>query len=51
MLIIPIYFQVTKNSTIAEAGAYLIPSIVGNTVGGLITGAYIKKFVLLIRTE
>lgn len=43
MLYIPLYFEVTQRSTAAEAGAYLIPSIVGNTVGGLSTGAYIKR--------
>lgn len=43
MLYIPLYFEVTQNSSTAEAGAYFIPSIVGNTVGGLATGAYIKR--------
>jgi fucose permease len=37
------YFQVTNNASTAKAGAYLVPTIVGNTVGGLITGAVIKK--------
>lgn len=43
MLFIPLYFEVTQNSSTAETGSYLIPSIVGNTVGGLATGAYIKR--------
>ncbi|KAI4954926.1 hypothetical protein J4E86_006236 [Alternaria arbusti] len=43
MFIIPIYFQVTNNASTGEAGAYLIPSVVGNTVGGLLTGAWIKR--------
>ncbi|OAX81261.1 hypothetical protein ACJ72_04400 [Emergomyces africanus] len=43
MFIIPTYFQVTQNVSIAKAGAFLIPSIAGNTVGGLVTGAWIKK--------
>ncbi|KAK2732334.1 hypothetical protein FQN57_002950, partial [Myotisia sp. PD_48] len=34
---------VTQNVSTAKAGAFLIPSIAGNTVGGLITGAWIKK--------
>ncbi|OJD11895.1 hypothetical protein AJ78_07425 [Emergomyces pasteurianus Ep9510] len=43
MFIIPTYFQVTQNVSTATAGAFLIPSIAGNTVGGLVTGAWIKK--------
>jgi hypothetical protein len=43
MLIIPIYFQVTKNASTAVAGAYLIPSVFGNTIGGLATGAFINR--------
>lgn len=46
MFIIPIYFQVTKGASLAVAGAYLIPAIVGNTTGGLLTGAWIKRFVI-----
>jgi len=46
MFIIPIYFQVTNNASTGEAGAYLIPSVVGNTVGGLLTGAWIKRYSL-----
>ncbi|KLJ11599.1 hypothetical protein EMPG_13222 [Blastomyces silverae] len=43
MFIIPTYFQVTQNVSTAKAGAFLVPSIAGNTVGGLVTGAWIKK--------
>jgi hypothetical protein len=43
MFFIPIYFQVTKNSSPAEAGAYMIPSVMGNTFGGLLTGLYVKR--------
>ena len=43
MLFIPLYFEVTQNSSTAETGAYLIPSIIGNTIGGLATGSYIKR--------
>lgn len=45
MFIIPTYFQVTQNVSTAKAGAFLIPSIAGNTVGGLVTGAWIKKYI------
>ncbi|KAF3023456.1 hypothetical protein E8E14_000763 [Neopestalotiopsis sp. 37M] len=39
----PLYFQVLAQATPAKAGLYLIPSIVGNTVGGLATGYWIKR--------
>jgi formate/nitrite transporter FocA (FNT family) len=40
---VPLYFQVTQRAKSGEAGAYLVPAVVGNTVGGLITGAYINR--------
>lgn len=43
MLFIPLYFQITKNASPAAAGAYMVPSVLGNTVGGLLTGAYITR--------
>lgn len=43
MFIVPIYFQVTINASTGEAGAYLIPAIAGNMVGGLLAGAWIKR--------
>lgn len=42
MLIVPIYFQVTAKATTVAAGAYLIPAFVGNTLGGLLSGYWIK---------
>jgi hypothetical protein len=44
MFFIPIYFQVTKDASPVEAGAYMIPSVVGNTIGGLYTGFYVKRY-------
>ncbi|RSL63300.1 hypothetical protein CEP53_004481 [Fusarium sp. AF-6] len=44
MFFIPLYFQVTKNATTGEAGAYMVPSIVGNTAGGLLAGYLIKRY-------
>ncbi|RTE77128.1 hypothetical protein BHE90_008383 [Fusarium euwallaceae] len=44
MFFIPLYFQVTKNATTGEAGAYMVPSIVGNTAGGLLAGFLIKRY-------
>lgn len=43
MFVVPLYFQVTANATPSSAGFYLVPAVVGNTVGGLATGAYIKR--------
>ncbi|OQV04373.1 hypothetical protein CLAIMM_09265 [Cladophialophora immunda] len=42
--VLPLYWQVTKNATPAVAGFYLIPAIVGNTMGGLLTGRWIMKY-------
>lgn len=44
MFFIPLYFQITKNATTGEAGAYMVPSIVGNTAGGLLAGFLIKRY-------
>lgn len=44
MFFIPLYFQIIKNATPGEAGGYMIPSIAGNTVGGLIAGVLVKKY-------
>lgn len=43
MVTVPLYWQVVKKASMAEAGLYLIPAIVGNTLGGLQTGRLIKK--------
>jgi MFS family permease len=43
MFAVPLYFQVTSNASNALAGAHLIPSVVGNTLAGLISGAYISR--------
>ncbi|PMD17820.1 MFS general substrate transporter, partial [Hyaloscypha hepaticicola] len=43
MFSIPLYFQVTKGASNTEAGSYLVPAVVGNTIGGLVikkTGKY-----------
>lgn len=42
MYFIPLYFQVTKGVSAAEAGAYMVPAVIGNTIGGLSTGYYVK---------
>ncbi|KAI1469671.1 MFS general substrate transporter [Daldinia caldariorum] len=43
MVSVPLYFQVTKRSSSTVAGAHLIPAVIGNTIGGLITGAWIRR--------
>ncbi|RJE25667.1 resistance protein [Aspergillus sclerotialis] len=44
MVTVPLYWQVTKRASPAAAGFYLIPAIVGNTLGGLLTGRWIKRY-------
>ncbi|KAI0012182.1 major facilitator superfamily domain-containing protein [Xylariaceae sp. FL0662B] len=43
MFTIPLYFQVTERSSSTVAGAHLIPAVIGNTVGGLVTGVWIRR--------
>ena len=43
MMSVPLYFQATKHATTAAAGAYLIPAFIGNTLGGLLGGVWIRK--------
>ncbi|KAI1384976.1 MFS general substrate transporter [Hypoxylon trugodes] len=43
MLSVPLYFQVTERSSSTVAGAHLMPAVIGNTIGGLLTGAWIRR--------
>ncbi|OTB13597.1 hypothetical protein K445DRAFT_64214, partial [Daldinia sp. EC12] len=43
MVAVPLYFQVTERSSSTVAGAHLMPAVIGNTIGGLLTGAWIKR--------
>lgn len=43
MFVVPLYFQITNGASLSAAGFYLVPAVLGNTVGGLMTGAYIKR--------
>lgn len=43
MYSIPLYFQVTANASPSVAGYYLVPAVLGNTFGGLISAVYIKR--------
>lgn len=43
MYTVPLYFQVTANVPAAVAGTHLVPSVVGNAIGGLIAGWFIRR--------
>ncbi|KAL4875116.1 major facilitator superfamily domain-containing protein [Aspergillus karnatakaensis] len=43
MFTVPLYFQVTARASSSLAGAHLIPAVLGNTVGGLSAGLFIRK--------
>lgn len=43
IIAIPMYFQVVQNMSTAASRAYIVPSILGNTVGALLTGYWIKR--------
>ncbi|KAJ5715646.1 Major facilitator superfamily domain general substrate transporter [Penicillium malachiteum] len=40
---VPLYFQVTQQASTTLAGIHLVPAVVGNTLGGLLAGIFIKK--------
>jgi MFS family permease len=40
---VPLYFRVTTNASNTRAGAYLVPSVLGNLVGGVIAGRVIRR--------
>ncbi|KAI1491860.1 major facilitator superfamily domain-containing protein [Biscogniauxia mediterranea] len=43
MYTVPLYFQVTERSSNTVAGAHLMPAVIGNTVGGILTGFIIHR--------
>ncbi|KAH7136348.1 major facilitator superfamily-domain-containing protein [Dactylonectria macrodidyma] len=43
MYSVPIYFQVTQRVSSTIAGAHLFPAVIGNTVGGIVSGALIQR--------
>ncbi|KAL4898731.1 major facilitator superfamily domain-containing protein [Aspergillus ambiguus] len=43
MFSVPLYFQVTAQASSTIAGAHLIPAVIGNTVGGLMAGVFIRR--------
>ncbi|PSN72115.1 MFS general substrate transporter [Corynespora cassiicola Philippines] len=43
MFAIPLYFQITARASNTVAGAHLFPAVVGNAIGGIISGMIIKR--------
>jgi predicted MFS family arabinose efflux permease len=43
MVYVPVYFQVASLASTSEAGMFLVPAFVGNTLGGLFAGAFIRR--------
>ncbi|KAK0716684.1 major facilitator superfamily domain-containing protein [Apiosordaria backusii] len=43
MFSVPLYFQITSRSTASSAGAHLVPAVVGNAIGGVLSGILIKR--------
>ncbi|EHA19520.1 hypothetical protein ASPNIDRAFT_178313 [Aspergillus niger ATCC 1015] len=43
MFSVPLYFQVTSKASATVAGGHLVPAVIGNTLGGLIAGAFIRR--------
>ena len=41
---VPLYFQVTKRASTVEAGAHLVPAVLGNAIGGLFAGMFARRF-------
>ena len=45
MLLVPMYFQVSAHASLTNAGAHLMPSVIGNAFGGLLAGYVVKRSV------
>lgn len=45
MYFVPLYFQVTAGASNTLAGLHLVPAVVGNAVGGLVAGSFIRRQV------
>ncbi|KAI1272989.1 major facilitator superfamily transporter [Xylaria sp. FL0933] len=43
MYFVPLYFQVTSGVSNTVAGLHLVPAVVGNTVGGIVAGQFIRR--------
>ena len=47
MYSVPLYFQVTARTSVTAAGAHLVPAVCGNAIGGLLSGIYINRCLLV----
>ncbi|KAJ5772753.1 hypothetical protein N7457_007649 [Penicillium paradoxum] len=43
MFAIPLYFQITQRASTTVAGVHLVPAVVGNALGGLLAGVFIRR--------
>ncbi|KUJ07478.1 MFS general substrate transporter [Mollisia scopiformis] len=43
MMLVPMYFQISAHASMTNAGAHLMPSVMGNAFGGLLAGYIIRK--------
>ncbi|CAL5869948.1 uncharacterized protein PFLUO_LOCUS4181 [Penicillium psychrofluorescens] len=43
MFSVPLYFQVTQQASTTASGGHLVPAVVGNTIGGLLAGIFIRR--------
>lgn len=43
MVYVPVYFQVASLASTSEAGMFLVPAFLGNTIGGLFAGAFLRR--------
>jgi hypothetical protein len=43
MVYVPVYFQIAALASTSQAGMFLVPSFLGNTLGGLFAGAVIRR--------
>jgi predicted MFS family arabinose efflux permease len=40
---VPLYFQVTQRASTTVAGGHLVPAVIGNTLGSLVAGIFIRR--------
>jgi MFS family permease len=43
MFAVPLYFQITSRASNTVAGAHLVPAVVGNALGGVVSGRMIRR--------
>jgi hypothetical protein len=51
MMLVPMYFQVSAHASLTNAGAHLMPSVMGNAVAGLLAGFIIKKYPPILSSQ